>query len=470
MGMVPRQMSVVVLVVLFGMIGALALWGGQASRPAASLSVPPVSSVPVPAPVEAIVEGTALTPPLSGLQLVTIQNGQIHHSWALGRAQQGAGQTPLTGAHKMRVASISKLAVGIGAMQLVATGQLALDDDVSPYLGFTLRNPTFPQTPITLRQLLSHTSSVRDGGQYWLAPGERMADFFAPGHRRYEAGAHFTADPDHRPGDYFTYANLNYSLIAAMMERASGLRFDRYMQERVLGPLGITGASFSPCDVLEQGHPLATLYRRRDTAEVWQPAGPWGAQVDGDQLTCAVGLPPRPRDQASRAPLKGYELGSNPTYFSPQGGLRASAEDIAHLLVELTRPDPRLMGSDKYAQMRAPQWELLTDGRNGKTTEFEFTHGDFDALFSSFGLAVHRISPQDWGMEGPSLMVGHLGEAYGLLGLAMIDPVTADGVVALITGTADDPGRHPTARSPLYRVEEDLLAWWIAYQGQASAD
>ncbi|UUZ57035.1 serine hydrolase [Massilia sp. H-1] len=48
------------------------------------------------------------------------------------------------------------------AMRLVEDGKLALDTDVGTYLGFPLRNPHFPDHPITLRQLLSHTSSLRD--------------------------------------------------------------------------------------------------------------------------------------------------------------------------------------------------------------------------------------------------------------------------------------------------------------------
>ncbi|MFP5329674.1 MAG: serine hydrolase domain-containing protein, partial [Alphaproteobacteria bacterium] len=61
-----------------------------------------------------------------------------------------------------RIASVSKLVVAIGVMKLVEAGKLDLDSDVSRWLGWPLRNPAFPDRPVTLRQLLSHTSSVRD--------------------------------------------------------------------------------------------------------------------------------------------------------------------------------------------------------------------------------------------------------------------------------------------------------------------
>jgi CubicO group peptidase (beta-lactamase class C family) len=51
-------------------------------------------------------------------------------------------------------------------MRLVEQGKLALDTDVSRYLGYTLRNPYYPDAAITLRMLLSHTSSLRDDGGY----------------------------------------------------------------------------------------------------------------------------------------------------------------------------------------------------------------------------------------------------------------------------------------------------------------
>src|SRR5690242_14123245 len=61
----------------------------------------------------------------------------------------------------VRVASVSKLVATIGVMKLVEAGKLDLDSDVSRWLGWALRNPAFPDRPVTLREILSHTSSVR---------------------------------------------------------------------------------------------------------------------------------------------------------------------------------------------------------------------------------------------------------------------------------------------------------------------
>ena len=69
-----------------------------------------------------------------------------------------------------RIASISKLVTTIAVMRLVEQGKLHLDADVSKQLGWRLRNPAFPNRPITLRMLLSHTSSLTDAAGYWKLP------------------------------------------------------------------------------------------------------------------------------------------------------------------------------------------------------------------------------------------------------------------------------------------------------------
>ena len=92
----------------------------------------------------------------------------------------------------VRVASISKLVVSVGVMKLVEQGKLDLDRDASGYLGWELRNPAFASRPITLRQLLSHTSSVRDHHDEYAIPlGDTVQSTMA---------APTSWDPRHGPG------------------------------------------------------------------------------------------------------------------------------------------------------------------------------------------------------------------------------------------------------------------------------
>ena len=149
---------------------------------------------------------------------------------AEGLADTASGRA-LTADDPARVASISKLVTAIGVLRLVEAGQLDLDADVSALLGFPLRNPAFPDAPITLRMLLSHTSSLTDAAGYWNVPlGEDI---------RLITGKPQAWDTQHAPGTFFRYTNLNFPLVAQLMERATGERFDRLMRRLVLFPLGI---------------------------------------------------------------------------------------------------------------------------------------------------------------------------------------------------------------------------------------
>ena len=130
----------------------------------------------------------------------------------------------------VRIASISKLVTALGVMRLAEAGTLSLDRDVSDWLGWRLRNPAFPDAPVTLRMLLSHQSSLTDGADYVIPLGETLEQ------RLRDPRAW---DTDHRPGSYFRYTNLNFPVVASVMEKATGERFDRLMTRLVFDPLKI---------------------------------------------------------------------------------------------------------------------------------------------------------------------------------------------------------------------------------------
>ena len=139
--------------------------------------------------------------PLASLAVVIVADDAIIYEsyWgqrSIDEADPRRSQ-PVTPATKFRVASISKLVTALGAMQLVEQGKLELDADVGKYLGFALRNPSYPKRPITARMLLSHTSSLRDAGFYNLPPPYTLQDMFVPGGAYYANGAHFA-----RPGTW----------------------------------------------------------------------------------------------------------------------------------------------------------------------------------------------------------------------------------------------------------------------------
>ena len=259
------------------------------------------------------------------------------------------------------------------------------------------------------------------------------------------------------------YSNLNFGVLGAIIERVSGLRFDQFMAKEVLEPLGLS-ARFDPCEVASSQR--AAGFRKRPIDGDWDPEGPWVAQVDAGKPRCFYGM--TSPEQALEF-LASYPLGSNASLYSPQGGLRASADDLLVVLRMLANggdlDGERVLSETSVAALLGPEWTLNERGDNGLSAGEAEPGGPTDGLMTSYGLSVHRIDMRAWGFsDGPALLLGHLGEAYGVLSHALYDPVSGDGIVTIITGTGDDPAASEPGHSPLYRVEEEILRWWVSRQ------
>ena len=148
-------------------------------------------------------------------------------------------------------------------------------------------------------------------------------------------------------------------------------------------------------------------------------------------------------------------------------GLRASANDLLQVLRMFVGGGvlngKRILSESSVAAMLEPQWTLNAQRDNGQSAGEAEPGGPTEGLMTSYGLSVHRIDMRAWGFsDGPELVVGHLGEAYGVLSHALFDPSSGDGIATIITGTGDDPASSEAGHSPLYRVEEEILRWWVS--------
>lgn len=380
--------------------------------------------------------------PLAGLSVLVVRDGAVAYQQQFGQRRldtAGTGVTaPVTPHTMFRIASISKMVTTLGLMKLVEEGKLSLDADVSGYLGFSLRNPHYPARAITLRHLLSHTSTLRDDAGYSWGSGTRLRDVVAAEGKMWGR--------EGEPGAWFTYSNLNWGVIGTIMESVSGERFDRLMKRLLLAPMGLKGgynpAEFSQQEIVD----TATLYRRRtrDT-EVWDSKGPWIAQVD-DFGVAAPLAPPG---------LEQYVVGSNGTLFSPTGGIRLSAADLGRIMLMLLnngRHEGRqIVQPQSLAAMFSEQWRF--NGHNGDTLK---------GLYHSWGLGTQRFADVRGNMggmpaDGRFRAVGHLGEAYGLVSTFALDMEKRQGIVSLIGGFASDPDADPGQYSAHTRAEEKIL-------------
>lgn len=372
---------------------------------------------------------------------VTFDRDGINALQAQGMADVAAGRAIIID-DPARIASISKLVTTLGVMRLVEQGTLSLDADVSKQLGWTLRNPAFPDAPITLRMLLSHTSSLTDGAGYWNVPLGSSTRMLTDDPKAW--------DTSHAPGTYFRYTNLNFPLVAQLMERATGKRFDTLMRQLVLEPLkldacfnwsGCSDAAIVRAVVLydEKGQP------QKDDLHGIRPDCPV-IVAEGEDCDLARSTP-----------------GSNGALFSPQGGLRISVRDLAKigrmLLNDGALDGVRLLKPSSVRMLATPVWTW--NGRNGQIGEDDEPNSG--GVFCSYGLAMHMLARGDGTKCRDDLFgdgrrrIGHSGNAYGLLSGLWIDRERGNGVAYFATGVANDSsGTH----SAFSAVEEQGAVGW----------
>jgi CubicO group peptidase (beta-lactamase class C family) len=383
---------------------------------------------------------------LASLSVLAIRAGKLAYEGQFGRRRIGNGLSPDLPANRdtlYRIASVSKLMTTLGLMRLVEENKVDLDADVSRTLGFTLRNPYFPRRAISLRHLLTHTSSLRDEAGYSFPAGTALRDVVTPGARLFGEGKRWATQAG--PGDYFTYCNLGWGLIGTLMERVTGGRFDKLMGRLLLQPLGLQ-AGYHPSELPPQAlASLATLYRKRRTdTEAWDANGPWIAQADDY----------RERPPAPPPGIESYVIGENATPFSPTGGLRISARDMGTVMLMLlnggVHAGQRILQRPTLHKMFTRQWTADGKGGNGDT---------LDGLFNCWGLGNAQFPDQSGRrlVEGGFDAVGHLGDAYGLRSVFAFDPHRRNGMIVLVGGTALDPGLQKGAYSALARFEERIL-------------
>lgn len=318
-----------------------------------------------------------------GACVAVIQNGEVTFTHCYGQLRPGgADVTPDTA---FQVGSIAKMVANIGLMQLVEKQNISLDSELGALFGLPIRHPDYPSTPITLRQWMTHTASLRDSGDYDQALAGNVRSLRTLFRNR----AAYTFLSGVEPGTRREYTNFGGGLIGAAIEQLSGQPLDRYMQENVFGPLGIT-AAFQPALIPEET-PLADIYH--------MPQKMLGKRLRADDTLLTAANP-------------------QTHYWLTAGKLIISAPDLCKLLIALCDGgvcgETRLLKESTVAEMIAVQ------NRRGSV-----------ACDSESGLFLNIIT--DSQVEGRT-MYGHGGKAYGMLCAAYFDPADRTGVVMLTNG------------------------------------
>ncbi len=308
-----------------------------------------------------------------------------------------------------RAASITKMVTAVGAMLLVEKGLLDLDAPVERYFPYPIRNPRFPDQPVLVRHLFTHTSGIWDGPGYDKAlrsplPLKALLD-----------------DPMNylstAPGEAFRYSNLAAGMIGSLMEIIADKSLEALMQESVFTPLDMQ-ASYTLKHFNHAGN-IACIYRvlskRRSAKPLFDPSARLHA---ADAL-----LQPAPE----------YH------YLPAAGNLFTDAPSLGKLACELIKDGGGILSKNSIQNMQTP---AAAYGKHGPH-------------------ALHCIGLV--AVEDPALhtgrLYGHQGFAYGAAEGVFYQPSTGNGFVFLNSGASEARYGH------LACVNRDLIVWALGKDG-----
>lgn len=323
--------------------------------------------------IQAEIEAVGARYGAAAIQVAVVENGAVTDTYQYGWAVKG--KAPVEEETKFRVASLSKVVVGMGALALREEGTVDLDASIGEYWNCAIRNPYYPDTPVTIRSILSHTSSISDSTAYSLnAMRSRLT---GSGYSRLVPGSI----------NSWSYNNYAFGVLGTTLELAAGETLNSVLGRRFFDIMDID-AAFCCGSVRDTGH-IAAIYRHD---------GSVGLSVEtAKQMAC--GSP-----------------GENGRYFA--GGFASSAKDYGKLVALLANDGRyeglRLLSAESVAAMESLQ---------GKPYASPF----------------QQALPMKYqtGMYGQSRLYYHTGSAYGVYNLMSYCPDTRNGVVVLTTGARE---------------------------------
>lgn len=345
------------------------------------------------ADLQAVVDATAQKYGAVGLQAAVIEDGVVTDTYAYGwatRAQYALvdengktvsweGGDPMTAEHKMRVASISKVAIGAAAMMLEQDGIVDLDASIGDYWGCKVQNPYYPNKPVTIRSLLTHTSSI------FLA-GDDVSRKYSSVYARLSGGTGFSRV---EPGSIYAwgYNNYGFGVLGMTLELAAGKVMDDILDEYFFDLMGVDAAFESGS--IQDTDRLATLYNHG------------GSVARSVSTQKGLTLNPTP--------------GATGQFFA--GGLTISAADLGKLVATWA-------GDGLYEGLR------VMPERAVELMEERSSIPVSDGFYQCMPL---RYRTDIYGREA---LYYHTGSAYGVYNCMSYDPATGDGVVVLTTGAS----------------------------------
>ena len=306
-----------------------------------------------------------------GIQVATIVDGKVHATAEYGWAVKD--ERALNSDTKIRIASLSKTAVGLVVFRLIEEGLIDLDTDISEYLGVEVKNPSYPDIPITLRHLLTHTSGLVTAG-YTHSLSQLQEHLQKP-----------SAYTKNKPGKVHVYNNFGYGIVGTICELVTNKSLTTLTNEYFFIPMGIR-AAYVP-ELLEPNE-IAALYNEAHTLRR-------GVQTQLNQLKYT---------EAAGAGMKLYA-----------GGLTISATDFAKIITLFMNDGVydgvRYLSTESIELMQEVQL-MRPSGVVGQGMPVLLRKNFYDGRTLNY----------------------HTGSAYGVYSLYAYDRSTKTGVVVITTG------------------------------------
>ena len=276
--------SIAATSVLAEVVGAQAASNSSVAPPARFTDLDRVAKLQSALPaVDSLMRAFATNNKVPGIAYGVIVDGRLLHVAAI-----GLREVPLKAAVDtstvFRIASMTKSFTALSILQLRDAGNLSLDDLAERYVPElrSLKYPTSDAPRITIRHLLSHSAGFPEdnpwGDQQLAATDAQLSAMI-------RSGIPFST----APGTAYEYSNFGFAILGRIVQNVSGMPYARYIQQRVLRPLGMTSTTMEARDV--PANRLAHGYRLQDGAwleEAALPDGSFGAM--GGMLTSSADL------------------------------------------------------------------------------------------------------------------------------------------------------------------------------------
>jgi len=187
------------------------------------------------------------------IEKVIVEEGLVGATWALvtpeGTTTGAAGlsdasrRQPMSPDDRVQVGSVAKTLVATGVLALVTQGRIDLDAPVARYLpDVPIDNRWEPESPLTVRHLLDHTGGL-DDARMWQVFSLRAEPDAPLRNGLTRPGGTLTLR--YRPGERFSYSNTGYLLLGMLIEAVTGERYERWLDDELLTPLGMTHSTFA---------------------------------------------------------------------------------------------------------------------------------------------------------------------------------------------------------------------------------